>query len=258
LSRLTNDGKTQYYHRNVSAQLIFENISLLIDAEEQRPGEGELGAAARLLERVVKNFPRAFDVVVADALYCNAPFLNKVLRAGKDAVVVLKDDRRNVYKDAQFYLDQAGDERVFENGKVQKRCKEIKSLRMDGVIQPIRVVQSVETNQKGKGSTWLWVATLASCGANLETIVDLGHSRWDIENLAFNELSTRWKSDHVYKHDPVAILNFWLICMIAQMVFLTFYTRNLAGELQKRFSMKHIAMLIAAELYQTEAFEQPP
>ncbi|MBK8222497.1 MAG: hypothetical protein IPK73_15855 [Candidatus Obscuribacter sp.] len=38
------DGKIQYYHRNVTAQLIFDNFSFLVDMEEQRPREGELTA----------------------------------------------------------------------------------------------------------------------------------------------------------------------------------------------------------------------
>src|ERR1700733_8511425 len=73
---LTRDLPTgrQYYHRNVTAQLIFKNCTFLLDAEPQLRGESETGAAKRLFARVVKRFPRAFDVVLCDALSCTDHF----------------------------------------------------------------------------------------------------------------------------------------------------------------------------------------
>ena len=74
----------QYYHRQVTLQLLSdapaaspfniqgEPLPLLLDAEPQLPGEDELAAAKRLLERVLAAYPRAFDVVLADALYAAA------------------------------------------------------------------------------------------------------------------------------------------------------------------------------------------
>ncbi len=55
----------------------------------------------RLLARVLETYPRASDVVLADALYATAPFINFLLGHGKDAVIVLKDERRNLYQDVQ-------------------------------------------------------------------------------------------------------------------------------------------------------------
>jgi hypothetical protein len=63
-------------------------------------GEAELAPALRLLERVLAAYPRAFDLLLADAYYAVAPFLNFLLEHGKQAVVVLKDERRDAYEDA--------------------------------------------------------------------------------------------------------------------------------------------------------------
>src|SRR5277367_1807554 len=64
LERTTNKGtdaeKIQYYHRHVTAQLVFRNFSLLLDAEPQLPGEDEVACAIRLSERIIVNYPRAF------------------------------------------------------------------------------------------------------------------------------------------------------------------------------------------------------
>ena len=109
-----SDGEQlQYYHRQVTLQLLSdapaaspfniqgEPLPLLLDAEPQLPGEDELAAAKRLLERVLAAYPRAFDVVLADALYAAATFVNFLLAHGKDAVIVLKDERRHLFQDVQ-------------------------------------------------------------------------------------------------------------------------------------------------------------
>jgi hypothetical protein len=53
-----------------------------------------------LMARVLPAYPRAFDLVLADALYATAPFFNFLLAHGKHALVVLKDEGRNLYQDA--------------------------------------------------------------------------------------------------------------------------------------------------------------
>ena len=71
----TRKGKRiQYYHRNVIAMLSGEKFPLLLDEEEQRKGEDEVAAAARLLKRILGIYYRAFEVVLTDGLYLRAPF----------------------------------------------------------------------------------------------------------------------------------------------------------------------------------------
>jgi hypothetical protein len=98
--------RTQYYHRQVTLMLLpaarpgCQPIRLLLDHEPQRPEEGEVATALRLLTRVIDSYPRAFDLVLADGLYATAPFFNFLLARGKHALVVLKNERRNLYEDA--------------------------------------------------------------------------------------------------------------------------------------------------------------
>jgi hypothetical protein len=98
--------RIQFYHRQVTLMLLTgalpgrEVVRLLLDHEPQRSGEDEVETALRLLARVISAYPRAFDLVLADALYAEAPFFNFLLSHGKHALVVLKDERRNLYQDA--------------------------------------------------------------------------------------------------------------------------------------------------------------
>jgi hypothetical protein len=76
----------------------------------------------------------------------------------------------------------------------------------------------------------------------------LGHGRWTIENQGFNELVNRWQADHVYQHQPNALLTFWLPAVICLTLFLAFYQRNLKPAARQAAGMLQIARLIATEL----------
>lgn len=235
LKRKTSDGRVQFYHRNVTFMLTDDRLQLLLDVEPQRPGEDEVAAAIRLLERVIRDYPRAFRVVLADALYAQAKFINFLLNRGKHALVVLKDDRRDIYKDA-FALFARQQPR---HGQYRSRdCQwwdEQDLTSWPQVIKPMRVVRSLETYSDSgqvKTSEWVWVTTLPLSEASTRAIVALGHSRWDIENYGFNELVNAWRADHVYKHHPVAIEVFYLMAFIAHNLFHAFIKLNLKPALR--------------------------
>jgi hypothetical protein len=254
-----DEDHIQYYHRNVTAQLITNDIPFLVDAEPQKPGEDELAAAMRLVDRVVHNYPRAFDVVAGDALYCQAPFFEFVCELGKDVLAVLKDERRNLLQDAQGLFEHMEPTQT-QDGTGQRCTWDAEGFRSwPSLDRPVRVVRSMETTtvrrqldkqEETLVSDWMWVTTLSSSRASTNAVVSLGHSRWDIENQGFNESANQWHSDHVYRHDPTAILAFWLLTMLVMNVFRAFYLRNLKPQCRCDSSMLHIVRRLAAELYQ--------
>jgi hypothetical protein len=86
---------TQYYHKQVYAQLSGPSLSLILDFEPMRPGEEECAAALRLLRRIRQQYgPRFFDLVVVDSWYTNGPFLKTVVQElGWPVIAVLKQER---------------------------------------------------------------------------------------------------------------------------------------------------------------------
>lgn len=120
-------------------------MRLLLDLESQLPGENEIAPALRLLDRVFADYPRAVDLVLADAFYCVAPFFNYLLSRGKDALVVLKDERRNLYQDAAGLWERV------QSQQGQYRSRECQwwdfqeLLSWPEVKQPLRVVRSLES-----------------------------------------------------------------------------------------------------------------
>jgi hypothetical protein len=93
--------RTEYYHRLVHMNLVGGERCFQLDAEPIKPGEDEVAAALRLFDRVLQSHPRAFDVVAGDALYARSDFFNHVRSKGKHALAVLKDENRDLMKDAR-------------------------------------------------------------------------------------------------------------------------------------------------------------
>lgn len=251
------DKRTQFYHRHVAAFLVARDLKLLLDLEPIRPGEDEIAAALRLLDRVVKDYPRAFDVVLGDALYARSDFFNAVLAHGKDALAVLKHEARDLMGDVRSLLDKvASKER--NSAKRQVRAWDMEGFRSwPQVKMPVRVVRTLETTRVKRQRTgeieehtseWMWVTTLSQHRASTWAVVDLGHGRWGIENEGFNETVNRWHGDHVYTHDDHAMLAFALLLYIAYNLFVAFWRFNLKSARRHLFTMMHIAAEMAAAL----------
>jgi Transposase DDE domain len=250
--------KIQYYHRLVMAVLLCKDFPLLLDLEMQLPGQDEVAAATRLLQRMFLHYPRAFDVVIADGLYARASFFNTITARGKQVIAVLKDDRRDLMQDALALFNQQPPV-VFHHDKVTRHCWDMEGFTSwPQVAKDVRVVGSLETTtvcrQKTRKteeliSRWMWVGTILKQIAPTEPFVLTAHARWDIENKAFNELSTFWHANHVYKHTPGAIEAFWLITMLAYNLFHAFITLNLKAIIRAVHTKLHLARLVSAELY---------
>jgi hypothetical protein len=260
--------RIQFYHRHVTAVLLHKDGVLLLDLEMQRPGEDEVAAATRLLMRLFQDYPRAFKVVIADGLYARAPFFKLVKDHGKDAIAVLKDDRRDLFQDAMGLFKQE-EPVVFErDGGVTCTCWDIEGFTSwQQLGHEVRVVRSLETKtvksqmtglEETRTSDWVWVTTLPKARVDTKPFVTFGHKRWDIENKAFNELVNDWHADHVYKHCPTAIEACWLLTMLAYNLFETFIRLNLKAVVRKGHTKEYFARLISAELYGQTSGSSPP
>lgn len=119
--------RVQYYHRQVTAMLLSGGFPLLLDIERQRPKEDEVATATRLLRRVLNKYPRAFDIVIGDGLYMRAGFFHLALKAGKEVIAVLKDERRDLLKDAYGLFSNLQPD-VSQYGMTQRICWDIEHL----------------------------------------------------------------------------------------------------------------------------------
>jgi len=94
--------RIEYYHRYVFAQINGPQLNVLLDVEPIRPGEGEAEAALRLLGRIRRVYGvRFFDAVTIDSWYVQGPFLQAVEKLGWEWIVVLKQERMEVFQEAR-------------------------------------------------------------------------------------------------------------------------------------------------------------
>jgi len=226
---------TQYYHKQVYAQISGPALSVILDVEPMRQGEEECATALRLLIRLRENYgPRFFDLVVVDAWYTNGPFLKSVVQMGWPLIAVLKQERYDIYQEA-FALTkgQALTQKVQRDGRQVEIWDLPQMTFSDTYTEPVRVVRvrEIYTERQRRGvqwvseqkeQNWIWVVAGDLDGYAGSVIRDCGHLRWKIENNAFNELTQSWNLTHCAHHHPVAILALLWIKILAFTLFHAF------------------------------------
>lgn len=228
----------EYYHRVVVAQWVGVTPPGIVDLERVRPGEGEVVAARRLVTRILGRAGRLIDVITADALYLEAPFIDTVLAAGKHVVIVMKQEARDLYQDAER-LRALQPPQVIEAGRRTTRLWDLPGLESFSTLhRRMRVVwaeeQTVRRRRVGgvwrevvEPGEWILVTDLLPAAVPAAKIQQWGHDRWDLENRGFNELATLWHMDHCFVHDPTAIEALLLTLSAAFLLTYLFYERNL-------------------------------
>jgi len=251
----------EYYHRGVVCHLVGFDMAVPLDVELIRPGEGEVIAAKRLLQRVIGLYGRFFDAVSGDALYLEAPFFNFCIDRGKHVVAVLKGEHRTLLQDAQgLFADMKPG--LWDEPPRQVRFWDAEGFTSaEGIKAPLRVLHTQEYTTKHQriGQRWIetildhhwyWATTIPLSQLPSAQLCKVAHRRWDIENDLFNTLSTHWAMDHCFKHEPTAIVNFLLTLFMAFVLLQSFYLRNLKPQRRIHFtfiglgSELHLSLMI--------------
>lgn len=232
----------QYFHRYVVAMVIDDRLDMVLDIEPMLPhdlrpdgarkkdvDEGELTAAKRLLRRVKQTF-KWVDVVVADSLYPNGPFLTLVKELRMGAIIIAKKKSDEPLKEA---LNIWGDEpphQVVDDEAGERielwDCRDIETL--DTYKGQMRVVRGRVTKLKGpkagEVSTWCMVVTGKATKLVPRQVLAVARGRWHIENTAFGQWTLHWKFTHVFIHDGNAILAlYWLFIAAFNLLTLFLY-----------------------------------
>jgi DDE family transposase len=226
----------EYYHRYVFAQIGGPKFNVLVDLEPIRPGEGEAEAALRLLGRSRRMYgPRFFDFLTVDSWYVQGPFLKALDKLGWAWMVVLKQERMEVFQEARALSAKAAPTREFYDEVRKRRVKlwavwDLNFSKTYGYGRKVGAVHSQEqwTETKVIGgkrisqpqtSDWWWMVSETLQGYPVLVSYEGGHRRWGIENKAFNELTQFYHLEHCYHHEPVAMLAQMLILMMGFVLF---------------------------------------
>ena len=92
----------QYYHRIVAVVIVSTPSPIPLGIRFQKDGETEVACAIALLRDLVAQLGRRFlDLLVGDALYLQAPFVNQVERLGLDWAFTLKQNQPDLLHEAE-------------------------------------------------------------------------------------------------------------------------------------------------------------
>ena len=84
-------------------------------------------------------------------------------------------------------------------------------------VEPLPICEWVLIKEKHR--SWRWLVTKQLGPYSLQVIWQTRHQRWGIENHAFNELTAHYHLEHCPHHEPVAILAWLLILVLAFVLF---------------------------------------
>jgi len=245
-------------------------LNVLLDLEPIRPGEAEAEAALRLLGRIRRVYGvRFLDAVTIDSWYVQGPFLKAVEKLGWQWVVVLKQERMDVYQEARALSASQKPTREFDDKTRDRQVKlwEIKNLGFsesyDGKVWVVHAEEQWVQNKIVGGkkvsqpqtSDWWWMASEGLQVYPCQIVYEGGHRRWGIENKGFNELTQFYHLEHCYHHEPVAMLAQMLILMLGFVLFNAYAVLHSQPVRRERVSLKELAHDLDLALEQESRWE---
>ena len=217
---------TEYFHVAVFAQWVGVHPAIILDFEPIRPGEGELTAAYRLVERLHRVYGGLVGIVVADAAYDCEPFRFRVQQAGWHVVLRHKDERRDPGRTGRRTLDRHDPHRQRPNERHRegKRHYGVWDVPVDG-----RRYIEVHRTAGEKTQVGACVTSLQSKQAPAVAIAMIMETRWWIENTGFHELAGTWALDRAFVHvgRPAAAWAFVVLALTAFNAFQAYVYRHL-------------------------------
>jgi hypothetical protein len=225
--KLTRGGEQgvvkEYFHQAVALVWASGDTPWPIGWELLQPGEGELTAAVRLLERLLPRLRKSADLVMGDALYCCRPFFKVVHDHRLNALAISSaqtemDQEMDLLMTTQSPRTTPGKVDVWEYDsaawKAQLKCNlrvlhyerryAAKSWRHER--KTLRVVTSAPVALMPSGQGW-----------------KVGRCRWQIENGTFNILTRDYELTHNYRHSPTAIITLLVLRSLAYCLTRAYY-----------------------------------
>lgn len=250
------DGKIceclQYYHRISAVTLVSTPFPVFLGIRFQQDGETEVACSQTLLQQLVEQLGRRFiDVLVADALYLQTPFVGAIEALDLDWVINLKDNQPALLAEAECLAgvpaacQWSADNEDFSlwhlpqvdwpvaNRRVQIvktiRVKKTKRVKMERVGE-VRVKKQEEVSHQ---STNLYASNVDLGSISPVFIHHLGRSRWTIDVTAFQTITTHCHLKEPSVHQDVALVVLTMIRVLAYTLITVFYHRQVRSHCRK-------------------------
>ncbi len=261
------DGiKINYVHRlvimYVVGRLHSSAVQVILGAEPARPKdviageetghEGEGTAAKRLIENMIDLYGNGFfDILTTDAYYSNKPFVLFLDSLGKYLVSRVKDARTTLYKEINTLSQMVEPIHVDDReNRVESLIYEIPELHAvldwDVPTRGFKIIEKAYKIVLGKKvyikeETFLCMATLPVELADADTVRQIIHAKWGVENNAIKDLKDNWYMEHNFHHHPNATYALLLILFMAHNLFYSYVFRHMKSYRLYQPTMKRIS-----------------
>lgn len=243
------DGRTQesiqYYHRVVAVIVVSGGFPVPLGLRFQQPGEGEVACALALLQDLTRLLGRRyFDLLVADALYLQKPFVEQIEQLGLRWVINLKDNQPDLAAAAQrmtlgpphgsqaeargqldyWHLPELcwpTADRTVRILKTVRRCQRERVVIKDKTVAARKQKQAVEET-----ATNYYASNLELGSISPSFLHQLGRSRWKIDAQVFQTITADCHLKKPSAHQSRALVVLTMIRLLAYTLSLLFYHRQ--------------------------------
>jgi len=243
----------QYYHRVSAVTLVSTPFPAFLGIRFQRAGETEVACSLDLLRQLNAQLGRRFfDVLVADAIYLQTPFVAAIESLGLDWVINLKDNQPALLAEAER-LTAAPAACEWSAGNEDFSLWHLPEVdwpvanRLVRVVKTVRVqkIKRVKTKTPGElrdkqreqvslESTNFYATNLELGSISPKFVHQLGRSRWTIDVTAFQTLTADCHLKQPSVHQDVALAVLTTIRVIAYTLTTVFYHRQVCSHCRKR------------------------
>ena len=249
--------ETEYFHKAVACMTVGNDPHIVLGMEMLKPrdggnkDEGEMTGVKRLLTELRTRHHHFADVIVADALYMNAPFINLVKGIGMDVVIRAKNEKMSIVQDARGLFKNREANGSFNDTKKEVEVWDEDGFSMEGAHENIRFLRFVEhwqTKDKKLMKREMWCITTLGKEIPAHTVWLIMRKRWDIENNGFRMLKTYFHADHCYVHGEGADEKVLMFIMMAFNLWELFLFRRLKKFREQKLTRKHFIEQLWDEL----------
>ena len=238
----------QYYHRICAVTIVSSAFPIPLGIRFQKNGETEVSCTLSLLQDLLDRVGRRFfDLLVADALYLQAPFVGEVEDLGLHWVINLKENQPELLAEAQrLTAEPAPHRQSLDQDELQ--LWHAPEVYWPVANRSVRVVKTVRTQRKNRirvglndagqrrpqkemvveQSTNFYASDLELGIIPPVFVHQLGRSRWVIDTEVFQTITTdgHLKKPSVHQGRGQALIVLTMIRVLAFTLTLVFFHRQ--------------------------------
>ncbi len=217
-------------HQFVLASVVGAGIVLPFDVQPVAPGENEVTAAKRLLQRSVEGLGRRFaDYLVLDSLYAGAPFLALAQELGLEVIVGLKSNLPDLLENALARFQGQAPSHSFDYQGERVELWDADDVEASHTLPwpSVRVLRYRQYRKEGKVIEAYCYTTFSPRAVGSRALFYMRKSRWEIENQGFNDAKNRYGLQHIPHHEPNSILLHTLLTCLALCIERLYRLRHL-------------------------------